>query len=226
MARMDMTSQVFGRLTVIAVSTEKVKQNKIFWECLCECGNVVVIDGSHLRTGNTKSCGCFKIDRLKAAKTVHGMCNTPTYSSWEHMRCRCNNPNSNYFADYGGRGITVCERWLKFENFYKDMGDRPSQGHTLGRIDNNGPYSPENCRWETVSQQQSNRRNTRFLTYNGKTQTLTEWSLEIGIPYGTLRSRIDQYGWSVEESLTTPLMRIRRAGPGSANTGKQGFANQ
>lgn len=204
MARADLTSRVFGRLTAITPSAVKRRLGKVFWVCMCECGNLVTVDGSNLRTGNTKSCGCLKIDVLVASHTVHGMSHTATYSSWEHMRCRCNNPNNQLYGDYGGRGIFVCKRWEAFDNFYADMGDRPSKKHSLGRIDNDGPYSPENCKWETPFEQQNNRRNNCLLTHDGKTQTLAEWSREAGIPYGTLRSRMAQHGWSVEKSLMTP----------------------
>jgi hypothetical protein len=115
---------------------------------------------------------------------------------------RCTNPNSEYYADYGGRGITVCEDWLKFENFYRDMGDRPSKDHSIDRSDNNGNYCKDNCRWRTNKEQQNNRGNNRLLEFNGTTKTVAGWSESVGIKYDTLYSRL-RLGWSIEEALTT-----------------------
>jgi hypothetical protein len=118
------------------------------------------------------------------------------------MLDRCRNPKNPSYSDYGGRGISVCDRWLDFSNFVADLGDRP-KGYTLERIDNEMGYSPENCRWATYTDQLNNRRNSRLIEYMGKSQTIAEWALETGIGWHTLRARIDRYEWSIERALTT-----------------------
>jgi hypothetical protein len=125
---------------------------------------------------------------------------------WQNMRARCTNPNNPRYADYGGRGIHVCERWNDYANFLADMGRRPGRGYSIERIDNDGPYSPENCRWATNLEQRRNTRQTRTLTFNGKTQCLTDWAAETGISIDGLRARL-KAGLSVEEALTRPVGR-------------------
>lgn len=133
-------------------------------------------------------------------KIKHGMYGTKIYSRWDAMKARCLNKNSKFFKHYGGRGITICKEWLKFENFYKDMGNCP-QGKSLDRIDNNGNYYKENCRWATQEEQCNNMRKNHLLTYKNKTQTIAQWSRELGIGYSTIWSRI-KYGWEVEKALS------------------------
>jgi hypothetical protein len=157
--RIDIASQRFGRLTVIEFS--KVNSwHEAIWLCRCDCGNETLVAGSSLRTGNTQSCGCLR--RLGSRRT-HGRTGTSEYRTWRVMRERCSNPNNKDYKDYGGRGIKVCARWDKFENFYADMGPRP-KGLTLGRIDNEDDYYPENCKWETWIEQARNRRPRRFYS--------------------------------------------------------------
>ena len=125
------------------------------------------------------------------------------YHTWRCMRGRCKNPKSRLFSAYGGRGIYVCERWNDFDMFYADMGPRPSSSHSLDRIDNDGPYSPENCRWATHYQQSNNRRSSVLLTFRGKTQSIRQWSRETGINHSTIQRRLKRLKWSVEKALTT-----------------------
>lgn len=122
------------------------------------------------------------------------------------MKAACNNPNHHNYANYGGRGITMCERWKSFENFLADMGERPSRQHTIDRIDNNGNYEPGNCRWATPRQQLTNKRNNVRLTFNGETMTLMEWSERYNLLFETLRGRLKR-GWSVEDALTRPIAK-------------------
>jgi len=129
----------------------------------------------------------------------HGMHGTKTYQVWKSMRERCLCKTSRAYNRYGGRGITICERWESFENFYADMGDRP-EGKTIDRIDNDGPYSPENCRWATDIEQANNKRNNRLLTYKGKTQTVPQWARELGIKTGTIAVRLSR-GLPIEKVL-------------------------
>lgn len=122
------------------------------------------------------------------------------------MNQRCNDPGHSNYKYYGGRGIKVCERWKKFENFYNDMGERPD-GHTLERIDLNSDYCPENCRWITHKEQCNNRRSNRFIELDGERHTLQEWAIITGITRNTIEKRIDNYGWSIKKALTTPTRR-------------------
>lgn len=142
------------------------------------------------------------------AKT-HGMHKSKAYSVWEAMKARCLNPNNPQFKDYGERGITVCDRWLRFEGFYADMGDPPA-GLTLDRVDNEKGYEPGNCRWADRITQQGNRRVTRNLTFNGKTQCVEQWAKQYGIGSGAVHNRIFQLGWDIERALTTPLRNVKR----------------
>jgi len=140
----------FGKLTLVS---ETRVNNRKHWLCVCECGNTKVAEAGGLRAGTVKSCGCLMVGRPK-----HGLCNSPEYRSWDHAKQRCSNPNNDATQHYLGRGIRMCDRWLNsFENFYADMGPRPSLQHTLDRYpDNDGNYEPGNCRWATKSQQTEN----------------------------------------------------------------------
>ena len=157
---LDLVSKTFGFLTVLEKSAHEDNNNGITWICKCHCGNIVTVSTSYLKTGHTRSCGCLQRSIVGNLNRSHGMSGTPTYTSWKSMLTRCYNQNILEYKDYGGRGIIVCERWRNsFENFYIDMGIRPSADYTLDRKDVNGNYEPNNCRWlDRLSQT----RNTRF----------------------------------------------------------------
>lgn len=153
----DLAGMSFGRLNVIR-ATERRYQKKVIWECLCKCGTVVLVIGHSLRSGTTQSCGCLRAEALIDRSTIHGKKGTPTYRTWQAMKRRCLNENCKDFPNYGGRGISVCDRWRSsFQDFFEDMGERP-HGRTIDRIDVNGNYEPANCKWATISQQRRNRR--------------------------------------------------------------------
>jgi len=138
----------------------------------------------------------------------HGLAKTPIHRIWTDMRQRCSNPRHHAYKNYGGRGVKVCERWNVFENFLADIGaNRPSRKYSLDRIDNNGPYSPENCRWASRTEQANNTTKSRFLEWNGQRKTVSEWCRLIGIKQSTLNARLNYYGWSVEKSLTVGVGR-------------------
>ena len=140
-------------------------------------------------------------------RAKHGMYKTATYNTWRQMKDRCVNPNNARYARYGGRGITICDAWLAFDNFYADMGDKP-EGMTLDRIDNNGNYEPENCRWATPQEQSNNVKTNRVFTYNNKTQTLAQWAREKGMAYHVLKYRLNK-GWQPPKLFTQENLKGR-----------------
>jgi hypothetical protein len=189
----DLTGRQFERLTVLGLGY-------IRWLCRCLCGRETMVRTARLNNGESRSCGCLKLDLLHARATTRDISGTQVYRCWRNMRQRCTNPQRSEYVHYGARGITVCERWESFENFYADMGDPPS-GMTLERIDNEGPYSPENCRWATRAEQSRNTRVTRMLTLHGETRPLVEWAERLGVRKGLIHNRL-RSGWSVERALT------------------------
>jgi hypothetical protein len=193
----------FDRLTVIGISGRN-SNNRILWLCHCICGNTKVTTGSNLRSGGTRSCGCLARELLIERNTTDGLFYHELRASWGSMWDRCTNPNDPNWDSYGGRGIKVCERWKDFKLFLEDVGDRPSKKHSLDRWpDNDGDYKPDNIRWATHKEQNNNRRNNRYVTYNGFTLTVAEWADKLQISYETLAYRLNH--WSIVKSLTTPV---------------------
>jgi len=183
----------FGSLTVLQLG--KSHGNGAVWLCQCKCGTQKEIRASDMVQGSVKSCGCEHTKRIAKASTTHGMTNTRTYSIWQAMRLRCNRINQ----DYSCRGITYDERWDSFENFYLDMGEVP-EGMSIDRIDVNGNYTKDNCRWATREQQANNTRANIFIEWNGKRQTRSQWERELNMKPTTLRSRL-KAGWSLDRAM-------------------------
>lgn len=157
----DLTSMKFHRLTVLERAAQEEK-GPVKWLCRCDCGAELVTTSHEITRGRTKSCGCYRSDQFVKMNTKHGMYKSPEYNSWDAMIQRCRNPLGKKYHHYGGRGITVCERWLNsFDDFYADMGPKPTPKHSIDRIDNDGNYEPGNCRWATQSEQNFNTRRSR-----------------------------------------------------------------
>jgi hypothetical protein len=159
---------------------------------------------SNLRSGHTQSCGCLRDERRIEVHTTHGMTGTHTYSVWKSMHQRCSNPNHEYYHRYGGRGIKVCSPWKEFSAFLADMGECPDE-LTIERIDNDGDYTLDNCKWVTLKENARNRSSNVEVTYNGKTQCFAAWEEELGFKHGTLWNRINTYNWSIEKAMTEPV---------------------
>lgn len=161
--KLDLVGRRYGRLIVVK-DLEYLRSKSPVWLCKCDCGSEHNARSIDLQRGGTRSCGCLDHEVKVKRFLTHGRTDTTEYSSWEGMKDRCCNPNNPRYKDYGGRGITVCDRWLhSFENFYTDMGDRPSPTHSIDRIDNDAGYSPDNCRWATKKEQTANRRKPKKL---------------------------------------------------------------
>lgn len=186
-----------SKLTAIKFS-HKDKHNKQHWLFKCDCGKEKIICVSDVKRRNTKSCGCLDIER----RIKHGMYETRTYRAWTGMKQRCLNKKFKHYKNWGGRGIKVCKRWMKFENFYKDMGNCP-RGKSLDRKNNDKGYYKKNCRWATMEEQLNNTRRNCFLTYSGRTQTIAQWARELNVSSKTLRGRIKKYHWELEKALTS-----------------------
>jgi hypothetical protein len=224
-------NQRFERLVVIKLLGEKSSDGHLQWLCICDCGKNRKVQQRCLLSGSTKSCGCFAkdktIERLRNTnpvqpKVVHGMYGTSEYKAWSSIKQRCLNPNNAQYFGYGGRGIKMCERWKSsFKNFYEDIGDKPSPTRSLDRIDNEGNYScgkceeckengwNANCSWATPWEQAQNRRPNKFITFNNKTLTISEWANEFGVNYNLIWWRLNRK-WDVEKAITTPSRNFRR----------------
>ena len=199
MRMIDITGQRFGRLLVL----ERVglsKSRSARWLCRCDCGTEKTITSHSLRICGTKSCGCIQREIAHKMFTKHGMNRTPTYRVWEGIIQRCTNPKSPVYGYYGERGIRVCEPWLRFENFFADMGNKPSK-LSIDRIDPNGNYEPGNCRWATRHDQARNRCNTHLYELNGQRKILTDWAAEFGVNRFTVAGRLRR-GWDFHRALT------------------------
>lgn len=202
----DMTGQRYGRLSVIEMAGHN-KHRQRLWRCVCDCGETTEVLGFLLRQEQTRSCGCLAREAIANVNKKHGKSGTQIFNVHSAMMDRCYMQTNHAYKNYGGRGITVCGRWHDFENFYADMGDKP-KGMTLERIDNHGPYSPDNVRWASYKDQANNRRSNVVLEFQGRKQTMQQWSDEMGLKIQTVWARLNR-GWSVDRALTE---EVRHAG--------------
>ena len=209
----NLVGQKFGLLTVIELDhpvqkiNEKGQKDGIlyYYKCLCECGQEKIVNGFYLLGNRVKSCGCLK---HKGTHFTHGLGKPDTFSHWVNMKTRCLNKNNVKYKNYGGRGITICDEWLSFENFhYWTINNGFNKDLTLERIDVNGNYEPSNCTWITMEQQAKNKRNSKIITYNGLTMNVAEWSKYLGLGRETVRERLKN-GWSIKDALS-PKKRSR-----------------
>lgn len=191
----------FGRWTVLSKSKTKKYAHHVSYNCRCDCGTTRIVSGSQLRRGASASCGCrFREEAAKSQRT-HGLTNHRLAGVWRSMKERCTNPNHVAFHRYGGRGIRVCDRWKSLATFVADNDALAKPGLQLDRIDNNGPYSPENCRWATPKMQHRNKSVNVFLEHNGERMVVTDWAKRLGVTPAAIRARLS-VGWSVADAVT------------------------
>lgn len=197
----DMTGKQIWKLRILRLMDKKANK-PARWECACECGTVFVTDGTSIRAGRTKSCGC--LTRYKGGKRMrNGEYKTPTYRIWTGMLSRCNNKNDKKAHLYHNKGITVCERWHDFHNFLADMGERPA-GMSIDRIDGSKGYSPDNCRWADAKTQGNNTNANVVLNHKNESLTVSQWAERVGIKQNTIIYRLRR-GWSASDAITKPV---------------------
>lgn len=192
----DISGQKFGRLTAVT-PVGRSSDNRTIWECVCDCGNTVFITGKSLRSGNTKSCGCLNAEkstvRIVSFNTKHGGTKTPLFRRWSNMFTRCYNPHATNFKDYGGRGISVCDEWRDFAKFAEwALNSGFDESLSIDRINPNGDYCPENCRWVDAKAQANNRRSTREISFEGETKSISEWARFFGMHPSNLHGLSDE----------------------------------
>lgn len=200
----DLTGQKFNRLTVVKYLS------KSKWLCKCDCGNETIVLTGHLKSGHTKSCGCYNSELTTKRNTKHGLSHTRLFKIWSHIKARCYNSKCERYINYGGRGIIICEEWRNsFKSFYDwAMANGYQEDLSIERINNNGNYEPNNCKWIPMEQQAKNKQNSVFYSFNGRNYSLKELSELFNINKGTLQSRL-QRKWSIEKALSTKVREIK-----------------
>jgi hypothetical protein len=213
----DLSAQTFGWWTVVAFSHRRGA--KYYWMAKCECGQERAVDATSLKAGTSTSCGCNPGKRGGVVKHGHAPSTgeSPEYVVWAGIKARCTVPTSTSYPNYGGRGISLCDRWSAFENFLEDMGPRPSQSHSIERNDNDGNYEPGNCRWATRIEQANNQRSNRVLEISGRSQTVAQWSRESGVAPQLIYHRLKS-GWEVERAVMTRPNPNKTGRPACAKT--------
>ena len=214
---LDITGNRYGRLTVIR-EVERMRyasgNSHRVWECLCDCGNIIRCTTDRLRRGNTKSCGCLRKEITSKKNYKHGGTKTKLYRIWAEMNGRCFCKTNKAYKNYGARGIRVCDEWRKNFSLFRSwaMSNGYQEGLTIERIDNNGNYCPDNCKWIPKSEQSKNRRNCHLITFNGKTQTLSEWSRELHVDRECVRNKekiLGDWTLALEAVLNSPKHKER-----------------
>ena len=196
----DLTGKRYSNLVVI--ERAESKHGSTYWKCICDCGNTTEVRASNLKNGLVKSCGCL----LHKTHNTHHLSNTRLYVIWNHMKRRCYEKSNPAYKYYGARGVTVCNEWLDFESFYNwAISNGYRDDLTIDRINNDGDYKPDNCRWVNMKTQSNNRRSCHMITYNGETKNLTQWCNELNLNYKLVHDRIVSKGWSFERAITTPV---------------------
>ena len=208
----DLTGRRFGRLVALGPleRVPKAKFAQLLWLCQCDCGKQSRVYARALKSGDSRSCGCLNLDRIRERNTTHGASYTheAEFWVWSAAKGRCHNPKNKAYSNYGGRGIEMCQRWRDdFGAFLADVGPRPSPELTLERVDNDGNYEPSNCVWGTRREQGNNKRNNLMIDAFGRRQTLAQWAREFGLLAHTLQARIARHGWDAERALTTPATK-------------------
>jgi len=198
----DRTGNKSGRLTVLRFLGKQPGKQKPYWECLCDCGNIVSVTGSNLATGHTNSCGCLFTETMEARR-IYEKGHAPEYAIWRGIKSRVGQltgKNAKWYSHIG-----MAPEWSEsFHAFFEDMGPRPTTEHSIERKNNSEGYFPHNCVWATPQDQANNRSTNRLLTHLNETMTAAQWARKLNIPGSTIRARIDKYGWSIEDALTYP----------------------
>lgn len=203
--KVDLSGMKFGLLTAIK-SCGKTKAGQYIWLCQCQCGNHSRVIGSNLIRGNTRACGCVRIESARVKNLTHNMAKTRIWNIWTGVRKRCYNKNCKSYKHYGGRGIKMSDSWLEsFENFYADMKDGYADHLTLDRKNPDGNYEKNNCRWATSKQQNNNRRNNARIVIDGESKTIAEWADMVGIRQSTISARMRLLQWDAKSAVFEPL---------------------
>ena len=209
----NLTGNRYGRLTVVQYAGHKGKNQLVHWLCKCDCGNESIVSTSHLKNGHTQSCGCIHREQLSKRATKHGKHNSRLYRIWGDLKSRCYNENVPCYPYYGGRGICICAEWLDFGAFHHwAISNGYADNLTLDRIDVNGNYEPNNCRWVLFAEQMNNMRSNRMISLNGETKTAAQWARALNVPYGRILTRLNKLGWCESDALLKPIQKVKRKG--------------
>jgi len=206
--REHIRNQKFGKLTALENLGRRAEDGKVEWRCKCDCGNETIVTEKNLKNGNSTSCGCVRLEKATKHKHCIHKGHSVTYRTWQGIKQRCNNPNCEEYHNYGGRGIKICDEWNApdgFVIFLRDMGEKP-KGKSIDRIDNNGNYCKENCRWATHKEQCNNTRRNKYYTFHGIIKTLNQWADTVNIPKDILQSRVSHWG-AIDKVIDFPWKR-------------------